>query len=860
VGDRFDPAGGAVTRLRVLAPLAGWALPLAQVCDEAFASGMVGDGVAIDPTDGVLHAPCDGVVVLPGEAQHALTVRHASGCELLLHVGIDTVALRGDGFERLVVAGQRVRAGEPLLRFDLDRVAQRARSAVTPLLIASGGRLVTTHVDRAVAVGDLLFEVELDGVEESPAFGGTESTRRFRVPFDHGLHARPASQLVAALRPLVCEVSIRAHGRDADARSAVSLMGLGVQSGDEVEVTARGTDADAALDALAALLVAVDVGLVPTVPAAAATSATPMPDTLDGVVAARGLAIGRAVRLERKPPVVAAASRGEAVERDLLRTALAQVNSHIGRLALDARGAQQEVLDAHRTLLQDPELQRLSDASLRRGRSAGDAWREATSAVAARLAQLADARLAERAADLRDLEHQVLRALAGEAPDDAHVLPEDAILVVGELLPSQFAALDASRIAGICMAHGGPTSHAALLAAARGIPTLVALGDSLLRIDDGTVLLLDAERGVLRIAPSPAQQSALREKIATRAAREASDLAAAHDPALTRDGTAIAVLANIGALAESTPAVARGAEGCGLLRTEFLFLDRRAAPDEDEQVRVYAGVASAFGARPLTIRTLDVGGDKPLAYLPLPREENPALGVRGLRVGLRAPDILRTQLRAVLRASTAGNVRVMLPMVNDLAELRAVRALFDDCRRDSGSAASPALGVMIETPAAALLADQLAREADFLSIGSNDLSQYVLAMDRAHPELAMHLDGLHPAVLRLIDGVARAGLRAGRSVSVCGGLASDPDAVPILIGLGIHELSAVPASIPRIKRRVRELDAARCAQLAAAALDCTSAAEVRALVARSVADGAVVAVQANDAGAPNAATKITRSA
>jgi phosphoenolpyruvate-protein kinase (PTS system EI component) len=289
------------------------------------------------------------------------------------------------------------------------------------------------------------------------------------------------------------------------------------------------------------------------------------------------------------------------------------------------------------------------------------------------------------------------------------------------------------------------------------------------------------------------------------------------------------VQANIGAVAEIAPALARGAEGCGLLRTEFLFLERATAPDEDEQYECYAAAAKAFGSRTLTIRTLDVGGDKPLAYLPLPREENPALGVRGLRVGLRSPALLRTQLRAILRASAHGCLRAMLPMVNDLAELRAVREVWRDCARALDVAAPP-LGVMIETPAAALMSDQLAREADFLSIGSNDLSQYVLAMDRGHAELAAGLDGLHPAVLRAIAQVAAAGGVAGCRVSVCGGLGSEIDALPLLVGLGIREVSAVPGAIPAVKRALRELDAAACEALALRALDCESAAQVRALV------------------------------
>jgi phosphoenolpyruvate-protein phosphotransferase len=819
-----------VTRIALSSPLAGWVRPLSEVCDEVFASGLAGDGVAIDPVGDTLHAPCDGEIVPVGRARHALTLRHASGVELLMHVGIDTVALQGAGFETLVEAGQQVRRGDPLLRFDLDRIARDARSAVTPILIAGGARVLTRVEARAVQVGDALLEIEADVAATVRRAGGAEETRRrFRVPFDHGLHARPAAQLVAALRGSGASVTLHARGRQADARSTVALMALGVQRGDEVEAVVRGADAEAALAALAQILSGVPE-TVPAVAPAAPSASTQVPGELAAVIAARGLSLGRAVGLHEPEIEVEAAGRGVALELDALRQARTRVAAHLAGLRASSAATQREVLDAHQALLDDPQLLHDAEREVQGGRSAGFAWRSAIRVTSAALESLGDSRMAERAADLRDLERQVLRVLAGAAPAVTRELPEDAIVLADELLPSQLAALDPARVLGICMARGGPTSHVALLAAARGIPTLVGAGPALLAVSDGTPLLVDAERGRIAIDPAPAEAAAMRERIAQRAAREAADLSAAARMAVLRDGSPVAVLANIGAVAEVCPAVARGAEGCGLLRTEFLFLERRTPPDEDEQARVYAAVIEGFGTRPVTIRTLDVGGDKPLAYLPLPHEENPVLGLRGLRVGLREPALLRTQLRAVLQAGRRGRARLMLPMVNDLSELRVVRAMLRDCAHELGDVPLPALGVMVETPAAALLADQLAREADFLSIGSNDLSQYVLAMDRGHPELGARLDGLHPAVLRLIGQVADAAQRAGRSASVCGGMASDLEAVPLLIGLGIRELSAVPSAIPRIKRALRELDPAACEALARRALECADAAEVRALV------------------------------
>jgi phosphoenolpyruvate-protein phosphotransferase len=442
----------------------------------------------------------------------------------------------------------------------------------------------------------------------------------------------------------------------------------------------------------------------------------------------------------------------------------------------------------------------------------------------------------ERVDDLRDLEYQVLAALEGNGSSASrYELPDRAIVLATELLPSQFVALNTSRLAGICTAAGGPTSHVAVLAAALDIPMVVAAGPGVLDIQAGTRLILNADRGELHITPSASVIRAAEESEAARRTRRASERESAHLDCRTADGVRIEVFANVGSVADAEAAISLGAEGCGLLRTEFLFFDRSSPPDEPTQLAAYQSIVSKFAtaSRPVIIRTLDAGADKPLAYLNMPREENPALGVRGIRVSLQRPDLLRTQLRAILRVQPLGASRVLLPMVSEPGEVRAVRKMLDEVRRDLSHDANVQLGAMIETPASALLADQIAREADFLSIGTNDLTQYTLAMDRGHAALASRLDALHPAVLRLIATAARAGRAAGRIVAVCGGLASDPIAAPILIGLGVNELSAVPSVVPRLKSVIRNLTLGECEALARRTLEADSAADVRKLAASS---------------------------
>jgi phosphocarrier protein FPr len=318
-------------------------------------------------------------------------------------------------------------------------------------------------------------------------------------------------------------------------------------------------------------------------------------------------------------------------------------------------------------------------------------------------------------------------------------------------------------------------------------------------------------------------------------ARE-GELAEAARPAVTADGRRLNVVANISGLAEAEESVALGGEGVGLLRSEFLFLQRSAAPDEAEQAAVYTAIAKALGPeRDLVVRTLDVGGDKPLAYLPLPPEVNPFLGVRGIRLNLLGPELLTSQIRAILTAAPFSRLHIMFPMVSTVEEVRTVRAMVAEQKAALGAASPVAVGIMVEVPSAAVLAGGLAAEVDFFSIGTNDLTQYTLAIDRGHPRLAKMADGLHPAVLSLIDQTVRGARRHGKWVGVCGGLAGESAAIPILLGLGVDELSVSVSALPAVKAAIRRLTASECQTLARDALALLTAAEVRELVGRFLA-------------------------
>lgn len=819
--------------MKLLSPLAGWAAPLDEAPDEVFAGRMLGDGVAIDPIGDVLYAPCDGEVIALAPSQHAITLRAASGAEILIHIGIDTVALGGEGFTPCVAPGSKVKTGDRLMAFDLDLLARRAKSLLTPILIlnsrafAMGWRATGCEV----LVGEPLFEII--PVEKARPAQAVEEAAEARLEvvlgLAQGLHARPAARLAALVKPFASRVLVAAGDRTAEAESPFELMALGAGAGETLTLIGRGADAEAALRAVAAFLS--DHGgrrEAPSRIALRAVKSWSPPDQsqkkslIRGVCAAPGLAIGPAALLRLPELSIQRDGNGASTERSALAAALAEVRA---RLLAGAGGVAGEIMAAHLALLNDPALVEAAEAEIAAGRSAAFAWGKALDAKAEVIKGLGDLRLQARADDLIDLKRRVQSTLTG-AEETRSEIPDGALLIAKDLLPSDLLALS-GRICGLCTSGGGPTSHVAIIAAALGLPALVAAGPRVLDLGEGQTVILDAGEGWLDPEPLPETLERARRETASRALHHAAALAAAREICRLADGARIEVFANLDAIAGAKTALAAGAEGCGLLRTEFLFMERGSAPDEEEQAMAYQAIADALDGRPLIIRTLDIGGDKPVAYLPALKAENPALGVRGIRLGLACPELLETQLRAILRVRPLGACRVMAPMIASLEELRAVRRALDKARRDLGVTQPLELGVMIETPAAALIAAELAQEADFFSIGTNDLAQYTLAMDRTNPALAAALDALHPAVLRLIGLACQGAKASGRWVGACGGLASDVLAAPLLIGLGVTELSAAPAAIPALKAALRPLTLSACRALAEAALAEPTAEAVR---------------------------------
>jgi multiphosphoryl transfer protein len=757
--------------------------------------------------------------------------------------------------------------------------APLVEGAVAAAAAASGGASldeVAAEARGALAMKSSQLGVSDDGAgpagpaEAQPA-PAADAEASILVRNAIGLHARPAARLVETVRGFDAEIRVAkaGGGEPVRATSLTNVVALGARFGDTLLVSASGPQAGEAVAALQALAdEGFGDGLAAAPPPAPTSRPTPSPvpsggaatythdddgtgatgrigaaartgaeppasgAVLTGVAASAGVAIGpaRLLRGAFAPPperAVEDPAREQARLGEAIATARAAIERDHDAVAARAGEADAAIFNAHLVLLEDEALLDPTYRAIENGATAERAFYDAAVQVADRYRALEEPLLQERAADVLDVGRRVVGALVGEP--DSGPTELTGIVIAGELTPADAAALDPGRVIGIATAHGTATAHAAILARALGLPAVVGIGEVVLGIEEGTTVLLDGGEGTIQVDPPAEVQRAASERRELMAARRARARERAHEPGATKDGNRIEVFANLGSTKEAADAVTLGAEGVGLLRTEFLFLDRAELPSEDEQADTLRQIATALDGRPLVVRTLDAGADKPLPALPMPPEANPFLGVRGIRLELERTDLLATQLRAILRVAAEHPVKVMLPMVATVDEVESARTILAQARADTGIDVPLEFGIMVEVPAAALTARSLAEHVDFFSLGTNDLTQYTMAAERGNERLAPLLTGPQPGVLRLVQETV-AGARAhGRWVGVCGELAGDAPTALLFAGLGVTELSMAPALVPEVKEALRGVTLADAQAAARQALGVDSAAAARAL-------------------------------
>lgn len=708
-----------------------------------------------------------------------------------------------------------------------------------------------TTDDRHFIMNALLADTSAqhsDNAGENPLEAGvaTDLAESFEwvVDYPSGLHARPSTVWADAAKNAGIKIQVRHHNELADASNMVSLLQLGLREGDTIVISAEGDEARAVLSkfkniitglskeeihdaqkAAQALLSAKHGGWKPT------SDITP----IVGVAASPGFAMGQIYHLEttalKVPDLPEPLPLGtEKLERALEKTTL-QMRALIDDMTRRLGAKDAEIFKAQSAFLEDEALMTLACQYLVEGHGVAWAWHAAFEERATLLAGNSNPLIAARAIDLRDIGQRVLAnidpALKQNTLKD---LPDgEYIIVADDLTPSDTAGLDPTRVKGLATFLGGPTSHTAILARTLGIPAVVAMGKEQIDFAKTDMLIVDGDAGRVYRNPNAENQLSAQAWMTELSDQRQKAEASRQLPATSTDGATMMIGANINRPDQVAMALSEGAEGVGLMRTEFLFLERGDAPTEEAQYETYKAMGKALEGRPLIIRTLDIGGDKQVAHLKLPHEENPFLGVRGARLLLRRLDLLLPQLRALYRAAMeVENLQIMFPMITSVSEVFALKKYCEDVRV-SLKAPSVPIGIMIEVPAAALLADKLAAHVDFFSIGTNDLTQYTLAIDRQNPDLAAEANGLHPAVLNMIHQTVQGAKKFDRFVGVCGGLAGDPFGAEILMGLGIDELSMTPRDIPAVKARLRRRSMTEMQALAQQALGMESADDVESL-------------------------------
>ena len=891
--------------MNLMTPLSGILIPLDQVPDPVFSQGFLGKGFGIDPTDNTVFAPCDGVVAMIHPSQHALTIKAENGAEILIHIGIDTVKLKGQGFQVLVTENQQIKQGAALVRIDADFIAENATSLISIFAVTNSDQFqiefekqVVPHrlVENTISLlsfrknDSTIICNSTDSVANSAVVTANQehiSRLKVKVDLESGLHARPAALIVAAAKNFVGNVKIYKELKSspllANAKSVTSLLALQIQKGDSVYIEASGAQNQQIVSEIASLLSKNAPESKKEVQTQKQSQRATDVETLylskentnvfTGVLASPGKTLGKILqaRFSSLDNVFSYSftheTSGEsdaASLEDTSRPGAEQVSEKEKQILLSAveifkdnlksqtktfaNEVAAQILEAHLLISEDPEILDFA-LTLTKTKRASDAWIISIRKQISVIKNLNNTFLAERSKDIQEVGEGVLEIIlrmemSGD-PLNARldgfekeklILTEPAIIICRTLSPSNLMQLPQQFVSGIVTVEGTKNSHLSILAKSLGIPYLTQVDEEVLNLQNGFFASIDwadskkrgnlNASGILKTQLKLAEVESIHSEILKNQTDYKNLCEKSKGVCFTKDGRSVEVAANLSSIKVPTSFTDVGADGIGLVRTELLFQNHRTPPTSEEQLSIYQSILDQAPSQNVIFRVWDVGGDKPVLFMPLEKEENPFLGLRGLRVCFRYENIFRTQIKALLSLKSARGVKILLPMVSSFQEIQKAKKIIQEEQFKMGHP-SFQMGIMIETPASAMMTAMWSQEVDFFSIGSNDLTQYTLALDRnlsaqqeqspdQHFELGteMGLDEYNPAVLRSIANAVAGAKQKGKWIGLCGNLASDMRILPFLVGTGIDELSVSLKEVPELKNQIRSLNFETCQKLA----------------------------------------------
>ncbi len=836
--------------ISLFSPINGELQKITDVPDPVFSQEVMGKGFAINPTNGYLYAPFSGVIKQVAETKHAVTLESENGAQVLIHIGVDTVNLKGQGFKTQVKTEQKIKSGDLLVEFDMSYLQENVPSKQIVIILLNSDKYSWDYsqakfhknVSAKTLLGvSILKGYQLEKNDENitqDICSNISYTKNIIVNHKTGIHARPAALIQNIAKEFKQNITISLNDKTADAKSILDILNLGISYQDSIVIKVYGDNAEKIAENISSIIEQnskEDNESSNNNIKKKKTNISLGENKLSGITVNEGVVIGKVKQLKLNIPefgeeftsVDNEINKFNNTTDKVIETLKQQVNQETNK-------DNKNIMQAHISLLSDSLWINSIINNIKLQNPVGKSIKLTLSEMSNKLNNNNNEVIKQRVNDITDIAIQLLNQLSPNTNNTNLEIKEPIVVIAEDILPSVFSKLDKSNILAIVTTKGSLTAHISIMARAYSIPMIINTEAKILEISDNQQIIVNASNSYININPTQddiQKSNTLIKKIEINLNTVNKK---SNEKSLTRDGTHIKIVANITSADEAKIAFDNGADGVGLLRSEILFMHKNSMPNDKEQLVDYQEIVDCLQGKSVVIRTLDIGTDKGLDYYPLEKEENPALGVRGIRVSLQNSDVLYNQLKAILSITPVESYKIMLPMISSVNEVIEVQKVISKIVTELNISTKVSLGVMIETPAAALIINQLNKLVDFYSIGTNDLSQYVLAMDRNSEKLTKYIDGLSPSVLRIMKIACNDANSKNKSVAVCGMLAENICAVPILLGLGVRELSVSPSNIGKIKDLVRKLDIENCKKISNECLELNSFKEVRCKMERFI--------------------------